>query len=343
MLEESGYWDMWAQKVDEDAEAAERLDNLQELINAAKDFEERTRPVNLPAPVKAENDIMTARPLPSTKKPRKGAEGAEDAGDAMGDLFNALPSAAPQIPAAPEVERTAGAGEEGDTPPTIARFLQEISLLSDLDEWKEQGGALTLMTVHLAKGLEFPAVFVTGLEDGLFPIGDAKFDLDEMEEERRLAYVAMTRARKRLYLTCAASRRIFGTPRMNVPSVFITEAGIQQKKSFVASFNNPFSGLTQSDQEYNQTRPSEYSQAAEHADDYNQDVPHDEAPASPVMAPRVVRIPKIGQRVIHPDFGEGKILDVEGSGDSAKATILFGGTLKKKLLLKYAPLEYPTR
>ncbi len=338
MLEESGYWDMWAQKVDDDVEAAERLDNLQELINAAKDFEERTRPVNMPAPTKAENDISVARPLPATRT-KSGGKSEES----LGDLFNLEPAPSPRIPVEEGPERTAGAGEEGDVPPTISRFLQEISLLSDLDEWKEQGGALTLMTIHLAKGLEFPAVFVTGLEEGLFPIGDAAFDVDELEEERRLAYVAMTRARKKLYLTCAASRRIFGTPRMNLPSRFIQEAGIAKKKPALGAYN-PFSGMSQSDQEYHQTRESEFNQAGGLTDDFNQDIPMNEGTAAaPVVAPRIVRIPKVGQHVNHPDFGDGKILDVEGSGDSAKATILFGGGLKKKLLLKYAPLVYPTR
>jgi DNA helicase-2/ATP-dependent DNA helicase PcrA len=151
VLEESGYWDMWQEQAEDDPEAAERLDNLQELINAAKDFEDRLR-----------------KPSPQPSPP--GGEGDEPAG-------------------------SLGVGE--DNTPTIARFLQEISLLSDLDEWKDKGGSITLMTVHLAKGLEFPAVFVTGLEEGLFPIGDAAFDVDELEEERRLAYVAMTRARKK--------------------------------------------------------------------------------------------------------------------------------------------------
>lgn len=251
MLEESGYWDKWASQAEDDPEAAERLDNLQELINAAKDFEERV----------------------SQERAEDGAE---------------------QVPVV----------ESGFVKANLARFLQEISLMSDLDEWKDQGGALTLMTVHLAKGLEFPTVFVTGLEEGLFPIGDSAFDIDELEEERRLAYVAMTRAKKKLYLTSAASRRVFGSPRMNVPSRFIDEAGV---------------GSTRASQEF---------------DDMNQDIPY---PTEPL---RTQRIPKPGQRVAHPDFGPGKVVEVEGSGDRAKVTILFNSGSKKKLLLKYAPLEF---
>jgi DNA helicase II / ATP-dependent DNA helicase PcrA len=292
MLEESGYWDMWASKVDEDPEAGERLDNLQELINAAKDFEERARAAFAGPPNEKGESVV-----------------------------------APQ--------------DAEDTAPTLARFLQEISLMSDLDEWKEQGGALTLMTVHLAKGLEFPGVFVTGLEEGLFPIGDAAFDPEELEEERRLAYVAMTRAKNRLYLTSAASRRIFGTPRMNIPSRFVQEAGIQKPTRPQRSYD-VFSGMTQSDAAFAETASqvrSEFNQAADVTEDFNQDVSHDAPPAAP---PRVVRIPRVGQKVRHPDFGIGTILDVEGSGDHAKASIVFPGGLKKKLLLKYAPLEFIT-
>lgn len=245
VLEESGYWDKWAKEAEEDPEAAERLDNLQELINAAMDFEANAE-----------------------------ARGDQEA-------------------------------------PSLGRFLQEISLLTDLDQWDEQGGAVTLMTIHLAKGLEFSHVFVTGLEEGLFPIGDSAFDPDELEEERRLAYVAMTRAKEKLYLTCASSRRIFGTPHMNVPSRFIEEAGIvtQELKSAAP---DPFEDF-----------------------DYNQDP---DVQSQPKPAPRQNNWRK-GQHAVHPDFGEGTVTNVEGSGQNAKVTILFYNGLKKKLLVKYAPLQ----
>jgi DNA helicase-2/ATP-dependent DNA helicase PcrA len=170
------------------------------------------------------------------------------------------------------------------------------------------------MTVHLAKGLEFPVVFVTGLEEGLFPIGDSAFDRDELEEERRLAYVAMTRAKKKLYLTCAASRRIYGSPRMNIPSRFIEESGITAP----VLKETKFGGSSLSD--------------AAPGEDFNQD---------PALLDReaAARV-KVGRQIYHPDFGEGKIVDMEGSGSHAKITILFNSGTRKKLLLKYAPLEY---
>jgi DNA helicase-2/ATP-dependent DNA helicase PcrA len=216
----------------------------------------------------------------------------------------------------------------------LARFLQEVSLMTDLDEWEEQGGSLTLMTVHLAKGLEFPAVFVTGLEEGLFPIGDAAFDQDELEEERRLAYVAMTRAEKRLYLTCAASRRIFGTPRMNLPSRFIEEAGVRPTsmpggRNFSSTPPAPqgrYGGWSAGD-DFNQDQGDA---------DMNQDPDRTPPPRAVSSAPKV----KLHQRVSHPDFGDGSVVDIEGSGEHTKVTILFKSGVRKKLLLKYAPLTY---
>jgi DNA helicase II / ATP-dependent DNA helicase PcrA len=269
VLEESGYWDHWASKVEDDPEAGERLDNLQELINAAKDFEDR-------ATVGEIRDV--------------GEE--EVAGDLVNDN-------------------------------SLGRYLQEISLLSDLDEWTDKGGAVTLMTVHLAKGLEFPVVFVTGLEEGLFPIGDSAFDQDELEEERRLAYVAMTRAKEKLYLTSASSRRIFGTPRMNIPSRFIEEAGI--KTGALPRWVN---------------KGDDYSQLPAVDDDYNQDIAP--PPAKVLVSeedPRPIQHVNVGTRIEHPDFGPGKIVDKEGSGQATKVTIQFFSGAKKKLLLKYAPIK----
>lgn len=277
VLEESGYWDKWATEAEDDPEAAERLDNLQELINAANDFEEKlTNEANRWAKTQAGATVPPFEPN--------------------------------QV-------------MESDFKPTLGRYLQEISLLSDLDEWKDQGGTVTLMTVHLAKGLEFPYVFVTGLEEGLFPIGDSAFDVDELEEERRLAYVAMTRAKKKLVLTSAASRRIFGVPRMNVPSRFIEEAGLKSTPAQAAFM----------DHEFSQVMPS-YDQ------EFNQDV----VLKAPVVSEKasLIQAAKVGRRVDHPDFGEGKITSVEGSGQHAKVTIqFFRSGAVKKLLLKYAPLR----
>ena len=111
--------------------------------------------------------------------------------------------------------------EEG--PRGLARFLEEVALLQDTDRLVEGEAAVTLMTMHAAKGLEFPIVVIVGMEEGLFPHSRAVWDPHEMEEERRLCYVAITRAKERLYVTLARSRIIFGTRQTNIPSRFLDE------------------------------------------------------------------------------------------------------------------------
>jgi len=308
VLEESGYWDHWADKADDDPEAQERLDNLQELINAAKDFESSF--------AKASEDVSSEA---LAKEDSSSIASAKEDGPAPRSLGEGGDDDSPQDEYAVAQWRR----DDGDK--SIARFLQEISLLSDLDEWKDSGGTVTLMTVHLAKGLEYPTVFVTGLEEGLFPIGDTAFDQDELEEERRLGYVAMTRAKEKLYLTCAASRRIFGSPRMNIPSRFIEEAGISTKPS-----TQPTSGES-------------YSQTANMAEyDFNQTPDEERSPIAPEPESTMTALAKwarVGALVKHPDFGVGKITSKEGSGSATKITVRFPNGLSKKLLLKYAPVQ----
>lgn len=112
--------------------------------------------------------------------------------------------------------------------PTLSGYLETVSLTTEADEISKPNDAITLMTLHLAKGLEFDVVFITGLEEGLFPISSSNFDDDELEEERRLMYVGMTRAKKKLYLTWAHTRRIFGRVYPNMVSRFVIEAGVER-------------------------------------------------------------------------------------------------------------------
>ncbi|HTP57258.1 MAG TPA: 3'-5' exonuclease, partial [Candidatus Paceibacterota bacterium] len=118
---------------------------------------------------------------------------------------------------------TVAAKYDGDGPAGLPRFLEEVALLQDTDRLREGERAVTLMTMHAAKGLEFPVVIIAGMEEGLFPHNRSIGDAHEMEEERRLCYVAVTRARERLYLTTARWRSIFGSRMTNIPSRFIGE------------------------------------------------------------------------------------------------------------------------
>jgi DNA helicase-2/ATP-dependent DNA helicase PcrA len=239
ILQDSGYLDYLTKETETDPEAAGRLENLQELLNAVKEYEEKAK--------------------------------------------------------------TTGMHMD------LASYLEAVSLQSDLDSYDAANSGVTLMTVHLAKGLEYPIVFLTGLEEGLFPIGGGNASPEDLEEERRLCYVGITRARELLFLTYAATRRIFGQVYANLPSRFILEAQLYPHKESGA--------------------------------------PNYQARALPPVAarpagasPRAVGFRK-DQRVKHPSFGLGNVLDVAGSGDALKVTVRFDDGRTTKLLARYAPLE----
>ena len=243
VLEATGYAAWMEGETDTDPEAAGRVANLAELLNAVKEYDER--------------------------------------------------------------EKFEGRASE------LGRYLEDITLQTDLDKYDENAPAVTLMTVHLAKGLEYPVVFLTGLEEGLFPIGGGNATPDDLEEERRLCYVGITRARERLYLTYAATRRLFGQVYASLPSRFILEA-----KLFGSARR--------------ESRPAASYFGA--------------APAVPALgaAPAVraaVKGFKNGQRVKHPTFGRGLVTDVSGAGETLKVTVRFDDGRVAKLLSRYAPLE----
>jgi len=189
--------------------------------------------------------------------------------------------------------------------------LEEVALQSGADGYDASQPAVTLMTVHLAKGLEFPAVFVTGLEEGLFPIQAGNASAEEVEEERRLCYVAMTRAEKRLFLTHAASRRLFGRAYSNLPSRFILEARLFSREE------GPKRELDESPE----PRTQEFV----------------EPDRTFEQGDRLRKI-KRGMLVRHPEFGEGKIVDFSGAGEALKVTIHFRNGKTAKLLARFAPL-----
>jgi DNA helicase-2/ATP-dependent DNA helicase PcrA len=244
IMEVTGYWAWIESEVDTDPEAAGRLANLQELLNAVKEYDE-------------------------SEKARSGAS-------------------------------------------SLPKYLEDITLQTDLDKYDESEAAVTLMTVHLAKGLEYPVVFLTGLEEGLFPIGGGNATPEDLEEERRLCYVGITRARERLYMTYAATRRLFGQVYANLPSRFILEAklfGSAQRESRPA-----VPGLA--------PRPGAAPTA----------------PNAPALRPTAKGF-KPGQRVKHPQFGVGRVAEISGSGDMMKVTVRFDDGRLAKLLIRFAPLE----
>ena len=224
-------------------------------------------------------------------------------------------------------------GEEA----TLSNYLEEMALAGDQDQIENETNAITLMTLHISKGLEYPFVFIVGCEENLFPSlrGDTE-NVDDIEEERRLAYVGMTRARKKLWLTYTKMRRVWGQEQMNPPSRFlkeipkeltrITTAVLQaQNPRFAQNFNSQKFSKSYSDDDfdnYNQSHVSyddEYSQATKQV---GRDSGY-----------------KQGQRVRHPTFGVGSIFSTEGSGDTLKISVLFQDNTIKKFVAKYARLE----
>ncbi|MFA6613199.1 MAG: UvrD-helicase domain-containing protein [Endomicrobiia bacterium] len=206
---------------------------------------------------------------------------------------------------------------------SLSGYLSQIALVSDIDSWEDSADKVTLMTLHLAKGLEFKNVFVVGLEEGLFPIGESAYDQKELEEERRLMYVGMTRAKENLYMTWASERTVFGKTKWNVPSRFLLEAGFKEQMSdrtannvVTNSYarNNYFNGAKKYVQNHIENEKIESEEIIDN---------------SPY---------KIGTMVSHQVFGNGKIIEKSGSGEDLKLIILFAGGQWKKLLVKFANL-----
>ncbi|MEU9897631.1 DNA helicase PcrA [Streptomyces phaeochromogenes] len=229
-----------------------------------------------------------------------------------------------------EFEQEAG---EGEAPGGLSAFLERVALVADSDqipdEEEDGSGVITLMTLHTAKGLEFPVVFLTGMEDGVFPHMRALGQTKELEEERRLAYVGITRARERLYLTRSSMRSAWGQPSYNPPSRFleeIPETHLEWKRtgSLGPAASGPVSGVAAS------LSSSRSRSAASGASGF---ATRRGATDKPVVSLAV------GDRVTHDQFGLGTVVGVKGTGANAEATVDFGEEKPKRLLLRYAPVE----
>jgi DNA helicase-2/ATP-dependent DNA helicase PcrA len=201
---------------------------------------------------------------------------------------------------------------------SLAGFLEKVSLVADADEIPEgedHGGVVTLMTLHTAKGLEFPTVFLTGMEDGIFPHSRTLGEKDEIEEERRLAYVGLTRARERLYISRAEYRSSWGAPTYNPASRFLDEI----PENLIEWRNVSSSSLSPS-----LVRKTRTVTAA--------------PPRATGKKINSIEL-AVGERVSHDTFGLGTVVATAGEGEKAEATINFGEYGEKRLLLRYAPVE----
>jgi DNA helicase-2/ATP-dependent DNA helicase PcrA len=268
----------------------DRIENLEELVNAASAFL-READLAVDAPVRVS-------PAPETSV---GDTPATDATDANADVAVA----------------DADAANEGATDPLTA-FLAHAALEAGETQAAEGRPALQLMTVHSAKGLEFHTVFVSGLEEGLFPHENSLSEFDGIEEERRLMYVAMTRAKRRLYLTLAQSRMLHGQTRYNIASRFLDEVPAELLQWFSPRRRAPY---------------AETASWGTGATTTTAASPQRSAPVETASAFR------IGQTVRHAKFGIGIIIDAEGRGSDQRVQVNFRNAGVKWLALEYAKLE----
>lgn len=228
--------------------------------------------------------------------------------------------------------------------PTLEMFLQQVSLVADIDNLDNQKNAVTLMTIHSAKGLEFPVVFVTGLEEGIFPVSGATLYEDELEEERRLFYVAITRAKQKLYMTFSNQRYKFGMLSYQMKSRFLKEIPEEIMKA-----NIRFEGLKLFNG--NKTKPERDRQSTLFGPSIKYDYynpPSASAPKKKTSSgskeqqhdPLTDKFPDIqkGVVVFHNTFGKGTVLSTMGKGLDKKAEIYFDDIGIKKIILKYAKM-----
>lgn len=265
-----------------------------------------------------------------------------------------------------ELHSVAGAFAADAPGGTLADFLERVALVADSDQVPaegERGGQVTLMTVHTAKGLEFPVVFVTGMEDGTFPHQRSLGDESELEEERRLAYVAITRARERLYLTRAAVRSAWGTPQEMPPSRFLDDIpaelldvrrAVTSGERMRASYGGSYGSGSYGSGSYGRSRRSEERDPWGDTDTGAFGSGRGGASAQPAGVRKVTRMGvtpaakpaedkpvlslKVGDRIKHATLGAGTVTGIEGEGPRTVARIRFG-LGEKRLLVRMAPME----
>jgi len=276
-----------------------------------EDLKAETR--DLPLPEAIEHVIHRSGLIEHYKNDREGADRVEN----LEELVNAAVGFSPQ-------DRDVESGEESDP---LTAFLTHAALEAGEHQAAEGQDALQLMTVHSAKGLEFNAVFMSGLEEGLFPHEQSLNEKDGLEEERRLAYVAITRARRRLYLTFAQTRMLHGQTRYSLASRFLEEIPEGLKKWLTPRFAR------------RERAPSFDTQGRKQSYAGNKDTYFPKKEAVTFAKTREDSGFRIGQNVTHAKFGAGVIVDAEGDGGDARVQVNFGSQGVKWLAVAVAKLQ----
>ncbi|WP_025779917.1 UvrD-helicase domain-containing protein [Brevibacterium sp. VCM10] len=343
ILEQSGYLESLQKSTDPQDES--RVDNLAELVAVAEDFvaTREAAAVAEPDTPDTPDDNDTDNGAEATAEDPTAAETetpAEAVDPAVDDAGSADASTAPGVGAA-----------------AIDQFLEQVALASDTDQIPDaELGQVTLMTLHTAKGLEFPVVFLTGLEDGGFPHSRSFENPQELSEERRLAYVGLTRARQRLLVTRAETRSMWGQPQYNPPSRFLSEIpenliNWENTGSFSGGFGSggfgsggygssgfgsggyASSGYSGGFGSSRSSGGSSRSRSSASSSTPVAGFPNRIRPNREVISVEV------GEKVSHESFGLGTVTEVNGVGDKTVAVVDFGSAGSKRLLLRYAPID----
>ncbi|WP_460747755.1 UvrD-helicase domain-containing protein [Nocardiopsis oceani] len=303
VLSKTGYLSELTESKDLQDES--RVENLEEFVDLAREFEHTF------AALLEEEDALEGEP---------GSEGEPRGDGELGGEAEGEPGAASE-----------GEENEGIDPgaPTLVDFLERIALVADTDQIPEEdddGGVVTLMTLHAAKGLEFPAVFLSGMEDGVFPHTRTLGDKTQLEEERRLAYVGITRAQERLYISRAAVRSAWGTPSYNPASRFLDEI-----PSGLVDWRRAESTLA---------APPSRSIGGRVGGGFGGGGGFGSTFGGGKKAAKEAPTLSVGDMVNHDSFGMGRVQLVDGAGDKTKARVDFGADIgEKDFLVKYAPIE----
>ena len=236
--------------------------------------------------------------------------------------------------------------------PNLENFLSQISLVSDIDHAELEDDRVTLMTLHSAKGLEFPIVFLAGMEEGIFPHARTLMNPDELEEERRTCYVGITRAQRKLYMTYARSRMLYGRSSCNPPSRFLDEipeeymerlivrqnaygfanSTVVQQRGYGAQFRPSMQQMGSGVTRFGQGQPKSALEALNSLQNKTA------APAAGVIRPDTNVKWTVGDKAKHGKWGIGTVVSVKGSGEEVELKIAFPDQGVKGLMQKYAPI-----
>ena len=293
-------------------EGADRIENLEELVNAAESF------------VMIEGFGRDAVAMPVDELNGSPQAVSDAAGSAAASAIDAAGLSARQAGEAGEAEVDSEFADSGEVMSPLAAFLTHAALEAGDNQAQAGQDAIQLMTVHASKGLEFDCVFITGMEEGLFPHENSMNDHDGLEEERRLMYVAITRARQRLYLSHSQTRMLHGQTRYNIKSRFFDELPEHTLKWITPKHSAFGSGFERAPMQRGYQSTPDFSAS------FSAPVPERKQPSEHGL--------RTGMKVFHTKFGEGTVLTLEGAGDDARAQVNFPRHGVKWLALSVAKL-----